>query len=194
MGPLQDRRRVVLTWRQWLAIPFMIGLPALALAGVFGRSRAGAALRMAFVYVFVLLWFRLLGKRELSHMSPFEIVTLFFIPQLFRNAIVRNDDSMLSAIVSSTTLFLLVFATSLLSFRSRGVAVLLKAEPTVLVRNGVMLEDACNRERITQDDIESAAHLAGLTDVSQIRLAILEGNGEIAVIPMSRESEHVTPQ
>lgn len=191
---LRDRRRIVLTWRQWVAMPFMVGLPALALAGVFGPSRAGTALRMAFVYVLVLAWFRVLGKRELSQMSPFEIVTLFFIPQLFRNAIMRDDNSMLSAIIGSTTLFFLVFACSLLSFRSRRVAALLESEPTVLVRNGVILDAACTRERITPEDIESAVHRAGLIDVSQVRLAILEPNSQISVISMSREPEHAAPQ
>ncbi len=177
------RRRLVLTRRQWLGMPLMLAASVLALAGVFGPSRSGATLRLTVVYAFLLVCFRVVGKRELSQMTPFEVVTLFLIPQLFRNAILRNDNSMLTAIVGATTLFSLVFLSSFLSYHFPPAATVLQAKPTVLVRDGTVIHDACDQERMTRQDLESAVHKAGLADLSEVAWAILEADGKIAIIP-----------
>src|SRR6185437_15555753 len=101
MSPARSRRSVVLTWRQWIGLPFIFGLPVLALLGRLGPDRAALVGRMALVYVLVVAAFRVLGKRELSQMSPIELVTLLFLAQLFRNAIMRSDETMLSAVVAA---------------------------------------------------------------------------------------------
>ena len=79
-------------------------------------------LRVVFVYVLVWGCFRVLGKRELTQMSPFELVTLLFIPQLFSRALTRQDYSMTNAVIGATTLFLLVILTSAASYHSRRFA------------------------------------------------------------------------
>jgi uncharacterized membrane protein YcaP (DUF421 family) len=140
-------------------------------------------LRVAFVYVFVWGCFRILGKRELTQMSPFELVTLLLIPQLFSRALTRQDYSMTNAVIGSTTLFLLVFLTSAASYRSARFARLMQAEPTVLVRRGQLLDKHLNRERISAGDIYSAMHKVGLQHLAQLEWAILEGDGKIALVP-----------
>src|SRR6476469_123545 len=103
---------------------------------------------VVFVYVFVWACFRILGKRELTQMSPFELVTLLFIPQLFSRALTRQDYSMTNAVIAASTLFLLVFLTSAASYRSSRFARVLQAKPTILVRRGQLLDDQLDRERI----------------------------------------------
>jgi uncharacterized membrane protein YcaP (DUF421 family) len=142
--------------------------------------------RVAFVYVFVWACFRILGKRELTQMSPFELVTLLFIPQLFSRALTRQDYSMTNAVIGASTLFLLVFLTSAASYRSRRFARIMQARPTVLVRHGHLVEEHLNRERIPADDIFSAMHKVGLVDLEQVEWAILESDGKIALIPRAR--------
>jgi uncharacterized membrane protein YcaP (DUF421 family) len=139
--------------------------------------------RVAFVYLFVWACFRMLGKRELTQMSPFELVTLLFIPQLFSRALTRQDYSMTNAIIGATTLFLLVFLTSAASYRYRRVARVVQAQPTVLVRHGQLVEAHLNRERISVHDIFCAMHQVGLERLDQLEWGILEGDGKIALVP-----------
>lgn len=150
--------------------------------------------RVAFVYLFAWCCFRLLGKRELTQMSPFELVTLLFIPQLFSRALTRQDYSMTNAIIGASTLFSLVFLTSAVSYRSRRFARIMQAAPTVLVRHGQFVEEHLNRERIPAEDIFSAMHKVGLERLDQVEWAILEGDGKIAMIPSTGLLASSAPQ
>ncbi len=167
-------------------MPVIAALPVLGLAGALGPSRAGVVVRVALVYGLVLACLRVLGKRELSQMTPFEFVALVLIPQLFRNAILQDDATLLTACVGATTLFTLVFATSVLSYRWTAVAAVVEPGPTVLFLHGAMIATACDQERVTRDDIESAAHRSGLSGLDDIDRAILEPDGRIAIIPRER--------
>ncbi len=139
--------------------------------------------RVFVVYVVVWACFRVLGKRELTQMSPFELVTLLFIPQLFSRALTRQDYSMTNAMIGATTLFVLVFLTSAASYRFIGFSRVMQARPRVLVCRGAFVEAHLNRERISPDDIFSAMHKVGLAQLDQVEWAILEGDGKIALIP-----------
>jgi uncharacterized membrane protein YcaP (DUF421 family) len=145
--------------------------------------------RVAFVYVLVWACFRILGKRELTQMSPFELVTLLFIPQLFSRALTRQDYSMTNAVIGATTLFTLVFLTSAVSYRSERFRRVIQACPTVLVHRGSLIEEHLNRERIGPDDIFSAMHKVGLDRLEQVEWAILEADGRIALVPVHPSSE-----
>lgn len=140
-------------------------------------------LRVIFVYVLVWACFRVLGKRELTQISPFELVTLLFIPQLFSRALTRQDYSMTNAVIGATTLFTLVFLTSAASYRSQRFARVVQARPRVLVQHGVLVEESLNRERIAPEDIFSAMHKVGLERLDHVEWAILESDGKIALIP-----------
>jgi uncharacterized membrane protein YcaP (DUF421 family) len=140
-------------------------------------------IRVLFVYVVLWSCFRVLGKRELTQMSPFELVTLLLIPQLFSRALTRQDYSMTNGVIGATTLFALVFITSALSYRFRRFSRIVQARPTILVSRGVLVEEHLNRERIAPEDLFSAMHMVGLEHLGQVEWAILEGDGKIALIP-----------
>ena len=140
-------------------------------------------IRVVIVYALVWACFRILGKRELTQMSPFELATLLLIPQLFSRALTRQDYSMTNAIIAATTLCTLVFITSAMSYRIRGFARIVQARPTVLVQRSTLIEEHLNRERIAPEDIFSAMHKVGLERLDQVEWAILESDGRIALIP-----------
>ena len=140
-------------------------------------------LRVLFAYLLLLIGFRLLGKRELRKMSAFELVTLLFIPQLFSRALTRQDYSFTNAVIGAATLLLLVWITSAVSYRFKGAARLIQGEPTVLIADGTLLPDAMDRERITAAELFSEMHRAGLTGLTDVKWAILETNGTIAIVP-----------
>ncbi|XXX72774.1 YetF domain-containing protein [Sorangium sp. So ce134] len=138
--------------------------------------------RVALVYVFLAVALRVLGKRELSSMSPFELVTLMLIPEIVSQALVR-EASLANALAGVSTLLVLVFLTSVLTHLSPRASKVIDGTPTVLVARGRILEDACNRERIQPDEIVSEMHKSGLAHLSQVRWAILEADGDLTIVP-----------
>lgn len=175
-------RAVLLTGKQWLGVPLLAAPPVLALCGVLGPGRAGIVGRVALVYGLMLASLRVLGKRDLSQMTAFDAVLLFLIPQIFRNYLLGTDDTLLTAVVGATTLLVLVFTTSLLGFRSIALGRLVRATPTVLAEDGILIEHALNREHVTPEEIEAAARLAGVEGLASIHRATLEADGKISII------------
>jgi uncharacterized membrane protein YcaP (DUF421 family) len=183
-------RRVRLGALQTSGLLFFVLILAVAASGVIGGAEfAGKAResiwRVAFVYAFLMLAFRLTGKREVGQMSPIELLTLMMIPEIFSVALNRNDPSMPLATVAVTTLFLAVFLTGILKFRSKKADELLEGTPTILVDDGVFVESNLQRERITPDEIVAEMRIAGIDRIEKVRWAILETEGKIAIIPQT---------
>jgi len=140
-------------------------------------------LRVAFAYAFVWVCFRVLGKRELTELAPFELVTLLFIPQMFSRALTRQDYSITNAVIAATTLLLLVFLTSMTVYRSRRAAKVVLPRATILVERGHFIERHLDQERISPTEVFDAMHATGVERLDQVRWALLQPNGRIAVIP-----------
>jgi uncharacterized membrane protein YcaP (DUF421 family) len=148
-------------------------------------------LRVAFFYFFILLGMRAIGKREFSQLSPFEMVTLLLIPELTQQALVRQDFSATNAVVALSTLFLLVFLTSLAAYRMPKVGAAIEGEPTVLVYNGRFVRRSLALERVSPDEIYSEMRKSGLERVEQLKWALLETDGKISVIPLAPEEKQI---
>jgi uncharacterized membrane protein YcaP (DUF421 family) len=140
-------------------------------------------LRIAYVYLLLMVAFRLVGKRELGQLSPFELVTLLLIPEIFSDALSRGDFSMTTATAGAFALLSLVFLTSLATFRFPRLDRLCAGDPTVLAHDGKFLERNLSRERVTPEEIYGEMHKVGLEELRQVRWAILETDGRIAIIP-----------
>ena len=178
-------RSLALRPLQIVGIVVLALIPILAAAGVIGEQSQAIDLiwRAAFVYFFLMVAFRFAGKRELSEMSPFELVTLLLIPEIYSAALNKGDNTLAHATVSVATLFVLVFVTGLLTFRSQRLETLLEGEAALLVRNGKLLMETLERERITPEEVYAEMHKAGIEDLSAVRWAILEVDGHISIIP-----------
>lgn len=144
-------------------------------------------LRIAFIYFFLMIALRAMGKRELNKMSAFELVMLLLIPELFSQAALREDFSMTNATVATATLLTLVFLTSVVSHMSKRAHEVINGVPTVLVRSGRYIEDNMNRERIAPDELLAEMRKAGYDRLDQIKWAILEDDGKISLIPAEGE-------
>ena len=140
-------------------------------------------LRVVFFYLFILVAMRLMGKREFGSLSPFEFVTLLLIPELVQQALVREDFSATNAVVALSTLFLLVFLTSVISFKFPKAEKLIEGEPAVLAHNGRLNVHALSSERITPDEIYAELRKAGFERLSQAKWVLLEDDGKMSIIP-----------
>lgn len=135
-------------------------------------------LRVAFFYLFILGGIRVLGKREFSQLSPFELVTLLLIPELASQALVREDFSATNAVIALSTLFVLVFLTSLVTHRSKRAEKVVEDEPTVLVYAGRFVPENLDRERVSPDEVYGEMRMAGLERADQLRAGAAGGEAD----------------
>ena len=151
-------------------------------------------IRVAALYAFVILSLRLLGKREFGQLSPAELVTLLLIPEIASQALVRDDFSLTYAVIGLSTLFLLVSLTSLVSHRFKRAETLLEGSPTVLVTQGEFVVANMNRERITPDEVYLEMRHSGLTELGEVRWAILETDGRISIVGQDPDGPRGDPE
>lgn len=140
-------------------------------------------IRVVLIYLFLMFALRVMGKREFGELAPFDFVVLLLIPEIFSQAMVREDFSLTNALIAVSTLLTLVFATSVLNYRFDRVGRAVAGVPTVLVRHGLLVPHNLDRERVAPGEVLDAMHAAGLHRMDEVRWAILETDGRITIIP-----------
>lgn len=125
---------------------------------------------------------RLLGKRELSQMTPFELVLLVVMGDLVQQGVTHNDFSMTGAVLAIVTFAFWALLLNLVSFWWPGTERLLEGTPSVIVQNGGVVEENLRRNRMTRSELEAEMRLAGIASVSGVAWAILETEGKISFI------------
>ena len=124
-----------------------------------------------------------MGRRELTHHEPFDLILLVVVGDLVQQGVTQSDESVTGALIVIATITLLSIAVSWISFRSRRVRTITEGEPIVLVQDGRPIERNMRRERITLEDIQEEARQAQIGSVTDLRWAILEDGGRISCIP-----------
>lgn len=143
-----------------------------------------AVLRAGAVYVFVLVIFRLSGRRTLSEMTAFDFVLLLIIGEATQQALLGDDFSVTNAFIIILTLVTIDIGLSLLKDRAPKFAKVMDGIPTIIVENGRPLRDRMEKARIDEDDVlEAARELRGLYRIEDIKFAVLEASGKITIMP-----------
>jgi uncharacterized membrane protein YcaP (DUF421 family) len=141
-------------------------------------------LNTLFVYAAILILTRLSGRRTLSQATPFDVVLVLLIAQSAQNLLVGSDGSFTNALVVIGTLILADVGLSYLKLNFRILSFLIEGAPTILIHEGKARSDTMQRARISSADILEAARLSqGMSDLDQIRFAVLETSGAISIIP-----------
>jgi uncharacterized membrane protein YcaP (DUF421 family) len=140
-------------------------------------------LRVAVAYLFVMVGLRLVGKRTLGELSAADLVVLMLIPELFSQAIAREDFSMTNGMVAVSSLLLLVFVTETLTYRFPKLDTLVNGRPVTVVGHGRLRAKHMDLERLSAEEIQDAMHRAGLERVEQVKWAVLYPDGTVAVAP-----------
>jgi uncharacterized membrane protein YcaP (DUF421 family) len=147
-----------------------------------------SVLRAAAMYLVLLVVFRIVGKRTLAQITPFDMVLLLIIAESTQQALVGPDYSIVNAVLVIVTLVCIDIGLSWWRHHSRRVEKILDDMPVVLVDRGRPLQARLDRERVDASDILEAARLQqGLERMDQIKYAVLETNGEISIIPWRAE-------
>lgn len=143
-----------------------------------------AIIRGLVMYFFLLILFRIAGRRTLGQMTNFDLVLLLIISEATQNAMIGNDFSVTNGILVILTLVGIDIALSILKQHFPKIERDLEGAPLVLVERGRPLKDLMYRTRIDEKDIlSSAREKHGLERMEQIKYAVLETNGGISIIP-----------
>lgn len=142
-----------------------------------------------FVVLYVLL--RIMGKREIGQLTPFELVVMIVLGDLIQQGVTHNDFSLTGAILAISTFAFLAIMMSWITYLFPRAEKLLDGEPRVIVRDGELLKDNLRRDRITQSEVESEMRLAGISRISDVAWAILEPQGKISFIKVDGSDVNV---
>jgi uncharacterized membrane protein YcaP (DUF421 family) len=140
-------------------------------------------LRATVVFFFILVLVRVMGRRELSKMEPFDLIVLIVIGDLVQQGVTQQDYSVTGAVLAVGTIAVLAVFMSWLSFRFARVRPVLDGRPVVLVEKGSPIADNLRRERITLDELSAQARLSGVASLEEVQWAVLETGGQISFIP-----------
>jgi uncharacterized membrane protein YcaP (DUF421 family) len=139
-------------------------------------------LRTVFVILLVFALTRIVGRRELSSLEPFDVILLVVVGDLVQQGITQSDDSVTGATIVLATVALMTVGLSYLSYRIPRLRPLLEGEPIVLVIDGTAIPQNLRRERITMDDLLGEARAQQLDSLEKVRFAVLETSGRISFL------------
>ena len=144
-------------------------------------------LRATAIYALVMVLVRVSGKRAVGQFTPFDLVLLILIGNAVQNGINGGDNSLTGAAIMASTLIALNYLVAWQTSRNRRVERWVEGEPVVLARDGRVFKHVLRRELVSHDDFAEALRMNNIDDVGDVRLALLETNGRISVIPRERE-------
>ncbi len=157
----------------------MQGLDAMLHLGV---SPLALVARTAGAYLAMLLGFRIFGKRELGQVTVFDVAVILLIANGVQNAMVGPDTSLLGGVIVAGSLLLMNFAVARLRIYDRLFRSLVEGKPDILISDGRWNNDILRREGLDHGEVEAAMRSNGVLDVDNVRLAVLEANGNISVV------------
>jgi uncharacterized membrane protein YcaP (DUF421 family) len=142
-------------------------------------------IRAAVVFVVVFVVTRVVGKRELSSLEPFDVILLVVIGDLVQQGVTQSDYSLTGAVLAILTITVLTVTTTYLNFKIRSMRPLLEGEPIVLIERGSVLERNLRRERLTLEELKSEARQQSIATLDEVEWAVLETNGKISFLQSS---------
>ncbi|HSJ02112.1 MAG TPA: YetF domain-containing protein [Verrucomicrobium sp.] len=134
------------------------------------------------VYVVVLVMLRATGKRQVGQLSPFDLVLLLLLSNAVQNAMNGGDNSLTGGFILAGTLVGLNYLLSVATYKSRKLETLIEGKPQVLIHKGQVDQIIMEAAKLTRHELELALRRHGCTSPAEVRLAVLENNGEISVV------------
>jgi uncharacterized membrane protein YcaP (DUF421 family) len=139
-------------------------------------------IRAAVMYFFVLLITRVVGRRELSSLEPFDFVLLVVIGDLIQQGVTQSDYSVTGLMIVVATIAVLQTGVSRLGFRHKKIALVLEGEPIVIVQDGKALQKNLDREQLSLSEVLETARGQNIASLDEIEWAILETSGKISFV------------
>lgn len=141
------------------------------------------------VYLFMVIAIRLFGKNQLSQLNAGDVVLLLLISNAVQNAMVGQNTSLQGGLIAALVLFIANFIVKRLMFSSQKFESFLEDDPVILVRDGIIDENALQKVKISRGELEEAIREHGVDGIEHVKLSILEVDGNISVVSEDEKSK-----
>ncbi len=145
------------------------------------------AIRIAAIYVFLLFFVRLGGKRELGQLNIFDLIIAFALGDIIGDPIIDETIPLSRPVFAISILILLEIITSQVALKNEKIRNLINGTPTVVIENGKIIRDSMKKMRYTTADLLQQLRQKNIVRLSDVEFAILETSGQLSVIPKSQK-------
>jgi uncharacterized membrane protein YcaP (DUF421 family) len=132
---------------------------------------------------------RVFGKSQLSQLNAGDVILLLLISNAVQNAMVGPNTSLDGGIFAATVLFLANYLVKKVMFQNEKVKIFIESESIILVRDGVLMEAEMKKSEISTDEINEAIREHGIEKIEDVKLLILEVDGNISVISTDKNNQ-----
>jgi uncharacterized membrane protein YcaP (DUF421 family) len=139
-------------------------------------------IRATVAFLFILLLTRIVGRRELNTLEPFDLILLVTIGDLVQQGVTQNDFSVTGLVLAVGTIAVLTVLFSYLPWRFQVLRPVLEGEPVILIQDGDIIEKNLRRHRMTQEEVAAEARSQQIESFDDVRWAVLETSGKISFI------------
>jgi uncharacterized membrane protein YcaP (DUF421 family) len=139
-------------------------------------------LRAAVVFAFLIVLTRVIGRRELSSLQPFDLILLIILGDAVQQGLTQDDYSLTGAFLAVGTIAVLQVLVSWVSYRFPRTRKVIEGTPIIVVQDGEPIENNLKRERLDLDDVAEAARQQGIARLDEVKWAVLETTGQISFI------------
>lgn len=143
-------------------------------------------LRAAAVFVFLFVLTRVIGKRELGKLQPFDLMLLIVLGDALQQGMTQDDYSVTGALLIVGTFAVLQVSVSWVGYRFPRARPVLEGEPIIVLQDGEVVERNLKRERLTIDDITEGARKQGIAHLDDVDYAILETDGTLSFLEKAK--------
>ena len=140
-------------------------------------------LRAIVLFAFMYLLTRVMGRRELSSLEPFDLILLIVLGDSIQQGLTQDDYSVTGAVIAVGTIAVMQIIVSYSSFRFRWARSFLNGDPIVLIQDGEVIDRNLRRERITQEELAEQARGQQIAKLEDVQWAVFEPSGAISFIP-----------
>ncbi len=136
------------------------------------------------IYLFLIVVLRLFGRRELGQLSVIDLIVVLILGSAVETAMIHGNLTLPAGLTSAATLLVVNKLLTQVFLRSKRLRHLVGGGPVLLVHDGKLVPEHCRRAGMTSADVAEAIRGRGYDDLSQVRFAVLETDGEVTVIPV----------
>ena len=133
-------------------------------------------------YFFLIIILKIMGKREMSQVSTFDIVVFLIISELFTLSLNEPKLSIFRSIIPIVIIVILQLLTSFISLKCRKIRLIIEGRPTYLIKNGEIDIEELKKQRFNLDDLMSQLHISNIQSPKEVSYAFIEDNGKLCVI------------
>ena len=149
-------------------------------------------LRAAAVYAVLLVLIRVSGKRTMGQFTPFDMLLIVLLGNAVQNSLLGGDTSLGGGLLLAAVLIALNWCVAYATSRSQRAERLVEGVPVVLARDGKLFRSVLRRELVSEDDFDEALRQNGQMTLTDVRIALLETNGSISVVPRDSDGGKAT--